>query len=157
MGAVHVDGREGCLAVLILVRQLGETRLRSVRALVQGAPEGEHVDALAGEGEGFACHSLRGELGGPLARGRGGLFECEGARGRLGAAEGAVGHRRDQQEDGDEDQAFQRSYRRDLGERTTAQTIISTSVGLVARPDLSWPRSEERRVGKECRSRWSPY
>src|SRR5256885_4340935 len=23
--------------------------------------------------------------------------------------------------------------------------------------DLAWPRSEERRVGKECRSRWSPY
>ena len=23
--------------------------------------------------------------------------------------------------------------------------------------DLSLPRSEERRVGKECRSRWSPY
>src|SRR2546430_17519338 len=22
---------------------------------------------------------------------------------------------------------------------------------------LRWPRSEERRVGKECRSRWSPY
>src|SRR3712207_3992893 len=22
---------------------------------------------------------------------------------------------------------------------------------------LPWPRSEERRVGKECRSRWSPY
>jgi len=22
---------------------------------------------------------------------------------------------------------------------------------------LTWPRSEERRVGKECRSRWSPY
>ena len=22
---------------------------------------------------------------------------------------------------------------------------------------LSWLRSEERRVGKECRSRWSPY
>src|SRR3712207_9187130 len=22
---------------------------------------------------------------------------------------------------------------------------------------LSWQRSEERRVGKECRSRWSPY
>src|SRR3712207_7343051 len=21
----------------------------------------------------------------------------------------------------------------------------------------AWPRSEERRVGKECRSRWSPY
>ena len=23
--------------------------------------------------------------------------------------------------------------------------------------DASWYRSEERRVGKECRSRWSPY
>src|SRR2546422_9393195 len=27
-------------------------------------------------------------------------------------------------------------------------------VGLARRPQ---PRSEERRVGKECRSRWSPY
>nr|WP_180530675.1 hypothetical protein [Staphylococcus haemolyticus] len=25
------------------------------------------------------------------------------------------------------------------------------------RPDLDAIRSEERRVGKECRSRWSPY
>src|SRR4029077_14667193 len=24
-------------------------------------------------------------------------------------------------------------------------------------PDAPWHRSEERRVGKECRSRWSPY
>ena len=24
-------------------------------------------------------------------------------------------------------------------------------------PDYTWERSEERRVGKECRSRWSPY
>ena len=23
--------------------------------------------------------------------------------------------------------------------------------------DINSPRSEERRVGKECRSRWSPY
>ena len=23
--------------------------------------------------------------------------------------------------------------------------------------DVEWRRSEERRVGKECRSRWSPY
>ena len=28
--------------------------------------------------------------------------------------------------------------------------------GLERRED-AWPRSEERRVGKECRSRWSPY
>src|SRR2546425_11599318 len=26
-----------------------------------------------------------------------------------------------------------------------------------ARMYSNWPRSEERRVGKECRSRWSPY
>src|SRR2546430_178642 len=26
-----------------------------------------------------------------------------------------------------------------------------------ARPQRAGPRSEERRVGKECRSRWSPY
>src|SRR6266496_5966452 len=25
------------------------------------------------------------------------------------------------------------------------------------RREEQWPRSEERRVGKECRSRWSPY
>src|SRR3712207_4133262 len=29
--------------------------------------------------------------------------------------------------------------------------------GLVVRENADWPRSEERRVGKECRSRWSPY
>ena len=26
-----------------------------------------------------------------------------------------------------------------------------------SKPDGREPRSEERRVGKECRSRWSPY
>src|SRR6266498_1641765 len=31
----------------------------------------------------------------------------------------------------------------------------STEGGVVVRVDLD--RSEERRVGKECRSRWSPY
>src|SRR5689334_25334043 len=29
-------------------------------------------------------------------------------------------------------------------------------IGLFLDADLSTPRSEERRVGKECRSRWSP-
>ena len=28
---------------------------------------------------------------------------------------------------------------------------------IVARHDAGAERSEERRVGKECRSRWSPY
>ena len=30
-------------------------------------------------------------------------------------------------------------------------------ITLAKRDDLSARRSEERRVGKECRSRWSPY
>src|SRR2546430_16180743 len=28
---------------------------------------------------------------------------------------------------------------------------------LTVRENMEFPRSEERRVGKECRSRWSPY
>ena len=42
---------------------------------------------------------------------------------------------------------------------------IALGMGQVIRPNgepvrgqmLFWHRSEERRVGKECRSRWSPY
>ena len=30
-------------------------------------------------------------------------------------------------------------------------------IKLVEAGNVSFPRSEERRVGKECRSRWSPY
>ena len=30
-------------------------------------------------------------------------------------------------------------------------------VGIVTSTDVIAVRSEERRVGKECRSRWSPY
>jgi len=33
-------------------------------------------------------------------------------------------------------------------------TLLSTDIYL---PDAEGRRSEERRVGKECRSRWSPY
>ena len=28
---------------------------------------------------------------------------------------------------------------------------------IIATPHFRYDRSEERRVGKECRSRWSPY
>ena len=31
------------------------------------------------------------------------------------------------------------------------------SMQAVFLPSYCWTRSEERRVGKECRSRWSPY
>src|ERR1043166_9823644 len=36
--------------------------------------------------------------------------------------------------------------------------LIETASGLLTTPSVvTPPRSEERRVGKECRSRWSPY
>src|SRR5438270_546658 len=36
--------------------------------------------------------------------------------------------------------------------------ILGTLVAMAAFAILAlYPRSEERRVGKECRSRWSPY
>jgi len=35
------------------------------------------------------------------------------------------------------------------------RTLEELGIGSVA--VYSEPRSEERRVGKECRSRWSPY
>ena len=42
------------------------------------------------------------------------------------------------------------------------ETVYSAQKVLTARlknisPDVREVRSEERRVGKECRSRWSPY
>ena len=37
---------------------------------------------------------------------------------------------------------------------STAAPAIKTELGL---RDWQMGRSEERRVGKECRSRWSPY
>src|SRR5256885_17209830 len=35
--------------------------------------------------------------------------------------------------------------------------IVFEPVGGTALPQVARARSEERRVGKECRSRWSPY
>ena len=40
--------------------------------------------------------------------------------------------------------------------KTTLQLSISTTGHWTIVCDDEW-RSEERRVGKECRSRWSPY
>ena len=36
-------------------------------------------------------------------------------------------------------------------------TKETLTIGIDSRKDLTEDRSEERRVGKECRSRWSPY
>ena len=35
--------------------------------------------------------------------------------------------------------------------------VLGTEVVAVSIQNVSDERSEERRVGKECRSRWSPY
>src|SRR2546422_2194177 len=40
--------------------------------------------------------------------------------------------------------------------RALAQPLEEAARAVHDEPDLG-PRSEERRVGKECRSRWSPY
>src|SRR3712207_4341316 len=45
----------------------------------------------------------------------------------------------------------------DMAFETYAQFGIETKVELSTRPEDRMGRSEERRVGKECRSRWSPY
>ena len=41
-----------------------------------------------------------------------------------------------------------------LGDFTFDESVAEVFPDMIQR---SIPRSEERRVGKECRSRWSPY
>ena len=41
------------------------------------------------------------------------------------------------------------------GVQSVAVSLLTNSMGVEYEPDKR--RSEERRVGKECRSRWSPY
>src|SRR3712207_8909822 len=54
-----------------------------------------------------------------------------------------------------------RCYRSEGGGASTARPWRSASTGIelmsISSPYLALTRSEERRVGKECRSRWSPY
>ena len=46
----------------------------------------------------------------------------------------------------------------DISSNNTQQTDLTTTDTLTGEPQsASNSRSEERRVGKECRSRWSPY
>ena len=40
---------------------------------------------------------------------------------------------------------------------TPPQPSTAPDLGNPAPGSRGWVRSEERRVGKECRSRWSPY
>ena len=43
-----------------------------------------------------------------------------------------------------------------VGNSNNSRITFETTVQL-GDDELRWKRSEERRVGKECRSRWSPY
>ena len=43
-----------------------------------------------------------------------------------------------------------------LGTTACADYLDKESFDIIT-PEQVWQRSEERRVGKECRSRWSPY
>ena len=44
-----------------------------------------------------------------------------------------------------------------LGIAVVAVLVIYLVIGFSFSNKFFWGRSEERRVGKECRSRWSPY
>src|SRR5258708_28387541 len=44
-----------------------------------------------------------------------------------------------------------------LSGRLTVLLVLPVSVPVLITVVPLWVRSEERRVGKECRSRWSPY
>ena len=45
-----------------------------------------------------------------------------------------------------------------ITKRPRYDTICQLEKAFPMEPDSNpYPRSEERRVGKECRSRWSPY
>ena len=51
----------------------------------------------------------------------------------------------------------QADHFRKLKKKAMSLPVIGSIVGTVAGVLLIRMRSEERRVGKECRSRWSPY
>ena len=57
-----------------------------------------------------------------------------------------------------EDNIFDKIHEVDL-QKTMEKSYIDYAMSVIASralPDVR-DRSEERRVGKECRSRWSPY
>src|SRR5256886_14986744 len=56
------------------------------------------------------------------------------------------------------DDDFTVRNQQEIADAATATTAVMTVLlGSIAGVSLVVGRSEERRVGKECRSRWSPY
>src|SRR3989441_11336373 len=91
--------------------------------------------AGAGRDAGAGDLGARRQRAGAALRGPGGSGAVRGAATRAG--------RRFQWLDGQE-----------RGRRAVVRTAEAVVAGLLL---IGHPRSEERRVGKECRSRWSPY
>src|SRR3989441_10505457 len=50
-----------------------------------------------------------------------------------------------------------RAWSTDAFVQDSFQITRNTTIEMGLRYEYAGPRSEERRVGKECRSRWSPY
>ena len=44
-----------------------------------------------------------------------------------------------------------------IGADSPSGEIVCEAAGMATRGPADQKRSEERRVGKECRSRWAPY
>ena len=44
-----------------------------------------------------------------------------------------------------------------ISSKSNPNSVAGAIAGLVKESNKAEMRSEERRVGKECRSRWSPY
>src|SRR3712207_7288876 len=58
----------------------------------------------------------------------------------------------------EQQQAHRQQRRRDGGSVSSSPlTVAPTAAAAACRHASTQLRSEERRVGKECRSRWSPY
>src|SRR2546425_9190212 len=57
------------------------------------------------------------------------------------------------------DEWFNKKYTKEWGEKNDTEVTVDNIgiAGIAARAAAEVSRSEERRVGKECRSRWSPY
>src|SRR3989449_10774776 len=53
--------------------------------------------------------------------------------------------------------SFRLGYTLTRARDQSSYSCCSASAGFAAPTTAGDPRSEERRVGKECRSRWSPY
>ena len=68
---------------------------------------------------------------------------------------------------GNRKEKIQETFNKELEELKSKQTVMNNTIneiknsleGINSRITEAeeWKRSEERRVGKECRSRWSPY